>query len=116
MELTATQTTAVQSQTNAFLLGASGSGKTTALQQRVLHLLESGEPAYTILVLVAEPEHKQAYVNAVHQSGLGPYADLNITSYNSMAMNMVKLSSQQIVNTVIKVLREGRISKSLMML
>ena len=91
MELTATQTTAVQSQTNAFLLGASGSGKTTALQQRVLHLLESGEPAYTILVLVAEPEHKQAYVNAVHQSGLGPYADLNITSYNSMAMNMVNL-------------------------
>ena len=91
MELISAQDTAVASDGASFLLGAVGSGKTTALQQRLLRLLQSGEPAYTILVLVAEPEHQPVYLEAVHQSDLGPYADLNITTYSGMAMEMVNL-------------------------
>ncbi|MCB9419243.1 MAG: hypothetical protein H6667_05535 [Ardenticatenaceae bacterium] len=90
-ELTLTQQEAVDAGKISFLLGAAGTGKTTALQERLLRLLRGGEPAYTILVLVAEPEHQQSYLDAVHQSGLGPYADLKIITYNRMAQEMVAL-------------------------
>lgn len=90
-ELTPTQQEAVDAGKISFLLGAAGTGKTTALQERLLRLLRAGEPAYTILVLVAEPEQQQGYLDAVHQSGLGPYADLKIATYNRMAQEMVAL-------------------------
>lgn len=91
MELTDTQSAAIAADQTSFLLGPAGTGKTTILQQRLIRLLESGEPAYTILVLVAEPEHQQPFLDTVHQSGLGPYTDLEITTYNSMAREMVSL-------------------------
>jgi hypothetical protein len=91
MELTDTQSAAIEADQTSFLLGPAGTGKTTILQQRLIRLLESGEPAYTILVLVAEPEHQQPFLDTVHQSGLGPYTDLEITTYNSMAREMVSL-------------------------
>jgi hypothetical protein len=90
-ELTPVQEEAIQAGKNSFLLGPAGTGKTTALQQRLLRLLADGEPAYTILVLVAEPEHQRGYLTAVHQSGLGPYADLKITTYTQMAQEMASL-------------------------
>ena len=89
--LTAVQNETIAANTHSFLLGAAGTGKTTALQQRLLRLLADGEPAYTLLVLVAEPEHQQEYLDAVHQSGLGPYADLKITTYTQLAQEMVAL-------------------------
>lgn len=89
--LTLTQSEAIEAPTTSFWLGAAGTGKTTALHQRLLRLLEEGEPAYTILVLVAEPEAQQAFLQAVHQSGLGPYADLKILTYNKLAQEMVAL-------------------------
>lgn len=91
MELTPTQIEAVTAVDTSFLLGPTGTGKTTALQQRLLRLLREGEPAYTLLVLVAEPEHRSGYLDAIHASGLGSYADLNIITYNQMAMEMVNL-------------------------
>lgn len=91
MELTAVQQEAIDAGKTSFLLGPAGTGKTTALQQRLVRLLATGEPAYTILVIVAEPEHGQNYLGAVHQSGLGPYADLKVTTYNQMAQEMVGL-------------------------
>lgn len=90
-ELTAVQTEAIVAEKASFFLGAAGTGKTTALKQRLLHLLGSGEPAYTMLVLVAELSHQGDYLDAVHQSGLGPYADLKITTYNRLAQEMVAL-------------------------
>jgi hypothetical protein len=90
-ELTATQQEAVDAGKTSFLLGPAGTGKSTALRQRLLRLLSAGEPAYTILVLVAEPEQQQPFLDAIHQSGLGPYADLKITTYNRMAQEMVAL-------------------------
>ncbi len=90
-KLTAIQDAAVNAAGSSFLLGPVGSGKSTALQERLLRLLERGEPAYTILVLVAEPEQRQAYETAVIESGLGPYADLKLTTYSQMALEMVSL-------------------------
>lgn len=89
--LTDVQETAVSTPYTSFLLGPAGSGKTTALRHRLLRLLQSGEPAYTLLVLVAEPDHQQPYRDFIHQSGLGPYADLKITTYIEMAREMVAL-------------------------
>ncbi|MFO7681670.1 MAG: hypothetical protein R6X34_16625 [Chloroflexota bacterium] len=90
-ELTAVQQAAITADQSSFWLGPAGSGKTTAMQQRLLHLLQSGEPAYTLLVLVAELSHQADYLNALHQSGLGSYADLKITTYNRLAQEMVTL-------------------------
>jgi hypothetical protein len=90
-KLTTIQDTAANAPGSSFLLGPVGSGKSTVLQERLLRLLEGGEPAYTILVLVAEPEQRQAYETAVIESGLGPYADLKLTTYSQMALEMVSL-------------------------
>jgi len=75
----------------SFWLGPAGAGKTTALRERLLWLLESGEPAYTILLLVAEPDQQRPFLDFLHESGLGPYADLKVTTYNKMAQEMVQL-------------------------
>ena len=91
IELTIPQEEVVNSAGTSFLLGVAGTGKTTALHNRLLHLLESGETAYTILVIVSEPDRRESYLNAVHESGLGPYAELSITTYNQMALEMVNL-------------------------
>jgi hypothetical protein len=85
------QEAAIHADGTNFLLGAAGTGKSSALHGRLLHLLASGEPAYTLLMLVAEPEQRERVLTAVHQSGLGPYADLQIINYNKLAMEMVAL-------------------------
>ena len=85
------QTAAVEAGQSNFLLGAAGTGKSTALHYRLLHLLQMGEPAYTMLVLVGEPEHSRPFLDTIHQSGLGPYAELQITTYQAMAREMVSL-------------------------
>ncbi|MCP4360112.1 MAG: hypothetical protein GY796_19065 [Chloroflexi bacterium] len=91
MELLPIQQEAIDAGQTGFLIGPAGTGKTAALQRRLIRLLAMGEPAYTILVIVAEPSHAQPFLDAVHQSGLGPYADLKITTYNRMAQEMVAL-------------------------
>ena len=97
-ELTATQESALasfaepgNSRAASFLLGPAGSGKTTVLNHRLRHLLQAGEPAYTILVLVAEPDHGQPFLDFLHQSGIGPYAELKIITFNRLAQEMVAL-------------------------
>ncbi|MFO7662498.1 MAG: hypothetical protein R6X18_07875 [Chloroflexota bacterium] len=89
--LSENQQQAVAATGAVFLYGPAGTGKTTALHQRLLNLLTGGESAYTVLVLVAEPEHRTAFYDAVRNSGLGPYADLNVTNYSRMAQEMVAL-------------------------
>jgi hypothetical protein len=91
VELTSAQRSAVESVGSTFILGPAGAGKSTALQQRLLHLLGSREPAYTVLVLIAEPEHERDYLEAVQRSGLGPYSELQITTYQALAREMVTL-------------------------
>ena len=89
--LNATQTAAIEIGESSFLFGVVGTGKSTALQQRLLRLLEEGEPAYTILILVAEPEHRQPYETAVMNVGRAPFAELKTTTYSQMALEMVTL-------------------------
>lgn len=91
INFTATQLAAISATGTAFWRGPVGTGKTTALQQRLIHLLQSGEPAYTIMALVAEPEHQGVYESAVQSSGLGPYADLTVTTFNRLALDMTTL-------------------------
>ncbi|UCG23898.1 MAG: hypothetical protein JSW55_17465 [Chloroflexota bacterium] len=91
MELAPLQEAAVQAQGSSLLLGPAGGGKTTALQHRLLQLLGSGESAYTMLVITAEQEHGQGFLDTVRNSELGPYAELNITNYNTLARQMVSL-------------------------
>jgi hypothetical protein len=91
LDLTVLQQAAVAAEGRVFLYGPAGTGKTTALRQRLLRLLHEGQSAYTILVLVAEPEHRDAFIEAVHTGGPGPYAELNVTDYTRLARSMVAL-------------------------
>jgi hypothetical protein len=88
---TAEQIAAIQAGQSSFLLGPAGTGKSTALRYRLLNLLESGEPAYTHLVLIAEPEHDHPFLETIHESDLGPYSELQITTYNSLARQMTTI-------------------------
>ncbi len=91
MDLTEVQVSAIEAGGSSFWRGPVGTGKSTALQERLLRLLKQGEPAYTLLVLVAEQEQQQAYETAVRTVQLGPYTDLTITTFSRMAMEMVAL-------------------------
>lgn len=75
------------------LTGPAGTGKSTALRQRLEHLLRTGVPAYTILYLVAEPEHRQRTTDLIYSQGegIGPLADLKVTNYVGLAREMVTL-------------------------
>lgn len=90
-DLTSLQQAAVEADGSSFLTGPAGTGKTTALQARLVRLLAEGDPAYTMLVLVAEPEQREAYQTAVRAADIGPYSELNITTYNRMAESLVSL-------------------------
>jgi hypothetical protein len=85
------QRDAVRAGGRHMLAGPAGTGKTTVLQQRLLALLRAGEPAYTVLVLVAEPEHRDAFVEAVQSSGAGSYSGLSVSHYTRLAQEMVSL-------------------------
>ena len=49
-DLTDLQRQAAAAEGTSYLFGPAGTGKTTALQQRLLRLLRAGEPAYTCLL------------------------------------------------------------------
>ncbi|MFN2136110.1 MAG: hypothetical protein ACK2UK_09165 [Candidatus Promineifilaceae bacterium] len=89
--LTETQLSAIEATGSSFWRGPAGTGKSLALQERLLRLLRSGEPAYTLMVLVAEPESGQQFELAVQASGLGPYADLTVTTYTKLALDLTTL-------------------------
>lgn len=90
MQLNESQEAAVAVGETAFLIGPAGTGKSTALRQRLLQLLQE-EPAYTILVLVAEEEDGEQFPEFLHEQKVGPYADLKIATYGRLAREMVRL-------------------------
>lgn len=89
-ELTAIQQEVVTAGSSNFLLGPSGSGKSTALYERLLHLLQQGEPTYTVLVLVAEAEDRRHFLEHLRGRGREPDGDLMITTYTFLAREMVR--------------------------
>ncbi len=89
--LTPEQEAVIEAGGSIFLAGPAGSGKSSALHHRLVQLLQSGEPAYTILVLVAEQDHVEPFLNFVHQSRLRPLTELSITTYYNLARELVTL-------------------------
>ena len=90
LQLNESQQAAVAASKTTFLIGPAGTGKSTALQQRLLQLLQD-EPAYTILILVAEEDDGERFLEFLHQHDAGPYADLKIATYGRLAREMVSL-------------------------
>ncbi|MCO5204139.1 MAG: hypothetical protein M9928_03855 [Anaerolineae bacterium] len=74
-----------------FINGRAGTGKTTAVQQRLLHLLRAGEPAYTILVLVGDPAQRDSFSDTMRSSDIGSFAELKLVHYSQLAREMVIL-------------------------
>jgi hypothetical protein len=90
-QLTERQRHVVTAGDTRLLVGPAGTGKTTALHHRLLHLLRQGEQAYTILALVAEDEDRAHFFQFLHERKAGPYADLTVTTYVRLAREMVNL-------------------------
>lgn len=90
-DLTQSQRAAIAAPGTSFLTGNAGSGKTTALSHRLLRLLQEGEPAYTLLVLVAEAEDGDRFRTFLQEHGQAPGSDLTITTYTFLARQMVEL-------------------------
>ena len=90
-QLSDQQLKAVQSDGSLFLVGSAGTGKTSVLMERMTRLLKAGEPAYSILILVADPRQRDQFVERVQQAGIGAYSDLTIRHYGQLAREMVML-------------------------
>ncbi|MCB0036629.1 MAG: hypothetical protein KDE51_21500, partial [Anaerolineales bacterium] len=91
MELTNAQLQTIAAEGTTFLLGDAGTGKTTALQHRLRALLEAGEPAYTIMVLVAEPTHRGRFTEVLQGANIDAYGDLKVNNYLGLAREFVEL-------------------------
>jgi hypothetical protein len=76
---------------SSVLTGPAGTGKSTTLRHRLLHLLQSGEPAYTILILVEDRSEIDPTLSFLQAAQVGAYADLNVIHYNNLAREMVTL-------------------------
>jgi hypothetical protein len=91
LDLTPTQSAVVSAGSSSFLLGPAGTGKSTALYHRLHRLLESGEQAYTILLLVSESGHRARFSSVARDPELGPQSELKIVTYNGIAQEMISL-------------------------
>ncbi len=72
-----------------YLSGIAGSGKTTVLEERFSALLESGEPADSILVLVGDSAHRERYQSIADHSTQPALLDLTITTFFGLARDSV---------------------------
>ena len=74
-----------------FLEGPAGAGKTTIGVERLLHLLDSGIPGQTILVLVPQRTLAQPYYQAIRQPGLTAGGLVSILTMGGLARRMIDL-------------------------
>ena len=91
LELTPTQQTAITSDGHNFCIGPAGTGKSTVLHRRLLDLLKDGEQAYTMLVLVSEPNHRQDFIDHIQAADLGPTSEPSIYTFSGIAREMISL-------------------------
>ncbi len=74
-----------------FIEGPAGSGKSAALLGRLRHLLDSGVPGYSILVLLPDPASRARYGEEIARMELGPYGSVELHTYYSLACRLVRL-------------------------
>jgi hypothetical protein len=74
-----------------FLEGPAGTGKTTAGVERLLHLLDSGVPAGTILVVVPQRTLATPYYEALRRPELAAGGQVTILTIGGLARRMVDL-------------------------
>jgi len=74
-----------------FLEGPAGTGKTTAGVGRLLHLLDSGVLAGTILVIVPQRTLATPYYEALHRPELAAGGQVTILTIGGLAQRMVDL-------------------------
>ncbi|MFT5193561.1 MAG: hypothetical protein ACI9EW_002091 [Cellvibrionaceae bacterium] len=72
-----------------YLTGIAGSGKTTVIEERFRVLLEMGEPADSILVLVGDSAHRERFQAVADQSSQPALIDLTITTFYGFARDAV---------------------------
>lgn len=74
-----------------FLSGPAGAGKSVLLAARMVYLLQQGVPAYSILVLLPDRPSREKLSRALRGVPLGPYGDVSLQTYYSLAQRMVAL-------------------------
>ncbi|MBN1484726.1 MAG: hypothetical protein JXA37_08385 [Chloroflexia bacterium] len=74
-----------------FLSGPAGAGKSSVLAARLVYLLEQDVPAYAILVLLPDRPTRERLRQALRDVPLGPYGDLSLHTYYSLAQRLVAL-------------------------
>ena len=78
-------------QGSIFLQGKAGTGKTTAGVNRMLHLVQSGCAADSILVMVPQRSLAQDYYTAVHHPDYPAAGHPSILTFGGLAQRMVSL-------------------------
>ena len=91
LDLASIQSAAIYAGESSFLYGPAGTGKSTVLRHRLHRLLEDGEQAYNILVLVSENDHIAPFADVANTSQLGPQGELKIGTYGAFAREMISL-------------------------
>ena len=82
-----------------FLEGNAGAGKTTVGIERVLHLLESGVPGESILVLLPQRTLAGPFYRVLQQSGVARGGAISILTFSGLAQRMINLFWPLIINT-----------------
>ncbi|MDQ4091700.1 MAG: ATP-dependent helicase, partial [Actinomycetota bacterium] len=90
IELTAEQVDAVRADASAQLLVAgAGTGKTTVMARRILHLVESGEVRPDQILGLTFTNKAAAHLKAKVRDELGPDADVTVGTYHSFGASVV---------------------------
>jgi len=93
MRVTAEQEAIIQAPVNGSLLltGPAGTGKSTAAALRLQHLVESGVPGESILVLVPQRSLANPYYAQAHSPSFPPGGQPTILTFNGLTQRMITL-------------------------
>ncbi|HSF79827.1 MAG TPA: DEAD/DEAH box helicase [Anaerolineales bacterium] len=93
LTLTPAQLDLIQRRLDArvFLEGPVGCGKTTAVVERMLHLMAQGVPGGSILLLVPQRTLAEPYYQALHTPGVAAGGSVTVLTVGGLARRMVEL-------------------------
>jgi len=79
--------------TKTFLEGPAGAGKTTAAIGRLLHLLESGVPASSMLVIVPQRTLATPYYEALNSPDVDPGGQVTVFTVRSLVQPWAEIQA-----------------------